>query len=168
MKNTGCRWNATCVHKADRYPGLFREILRRGGQAYGLSPLQHRLPAILCFQPPVLRLGAEIAERSVGVLQAEWCKFAPAPAALRERIGQQLARGASRRGAMAAEGLHPPQVVATGTELGHLVARVAHQARPCEFDLHALELRKYAQQVAQQQLLHRLGRTVADGDASAP
>src|SRR5690348_11690420 len=97
----------------------------------GRSAFQHCLPAVLRLEPPVLRLRAQIAERPPGRLQAERREFAPALATLGDRVGQEFTRGASRRGAMAPEGLHPPQPIATRAELRHLVARVAHQARPC-------------------------------------
>src|SRR6185312_15984381 len=64
----------------------FHGSLRHAGCG-ARSTLQHRLPAILRLQPPILRLRAEITQGPAGALQSERCEFTPCLVVVRDRIG---------------------------------------------------------------------------------
>src|SRR5690242_20758314 len=123
--------------------GLTRRKMRtltgiRGVAQRRWSPFQACLQPVVELVPPVGGLGRDEAAGTMRAGQAVVGELLPAFVAFGDRRGNQLAGGTGRRDAMTAEGLRPPQAVAVAPDLRHLMARIAHQARPGVIDAHTL------------------------------
>src|SRR5699024_7402801 len=73
------------------------------------SSFQHLLEPVPALQPRIAGLGAQIAQRTPAVDQAEIREGLPALVAFGKSRPQQFARDRGRGQAMAAKGLRPPQ-----------------------------------------------------------